>query len=583
MNTALQFFRSYPRASLVTVFAFLFSGVAEGIGLLSFVPLLYFSLGGGANPGNPEDGTPLGLMQDVEILSQISNLLGNAMSIEVVIVAIFIGLTLNNYFILLANRQIGITTAKISFDFRVQVLRSIYRSRWEYFVNQPTGYFSGRLTNEVKRAASTYMNSALLVAFIAQCVTYLVLAALISPELTTLAVGVALLAYAISRKFISQSKAYGKANTHYIKEIARRAIESLNGIKAIKAMGREPFLEKEFFKEISSLRESQAGQVGASERLKLWQNEIVLAFMLLGLWASFYSDWISPVEVLLLAAVLMRFFSQTAKVSSQIQKIATSESAYYSLNGFLEHAESNREIIHGGNDPTLFHGIQFEEIEFYYGEKKVLDKLSIAVPANRITTLVGPSGAGKTTILDLVAALLEPQGGEIRVDGVSLRSLDIAKWRRMIGYVPQEPFLLHDTIHSNVTLGDESISRAEVKRALEEANAAGFISALEGGLEFNVGERGSKLSGGQRQRIMIARALVHRPLLLIFDEATSSLDLSSEQEVCNTIVSLKANHTIICASHRSLLIDSADQVIDLEEAFAVASTAESALQESTAV
>lgn len=564
MNTALQFFRTYPKASTVTVIAFLFSGVAEGIGLLSFVPLLYLSLGGGGDPQNPDAGSQVGIMQDVEILSKITDVLGNSLSIEVVIIAIFIGLSMNNYFILLANRQIGITTAKISFDFRVEVLRSIYRSRWEYFVNQPTGYFSGRLTNEVKRAASTYMNSALLVSFIAQCLTYLVLAALISWELTALATGVAILAYVISRRFISQSRAYGKANTHYIKEIARRAIESLNGIKAIKAMGREPFLEREFFKEISSLKESQAGQVTASQRLKLWQNEIVLAFMLLGLLASFYSDWISPLEVLLLAAVLMRFFSQTAKVSGQIQKIASSESAYYSLNEFLEHAESNREVVHGGVEPTLRHGIEFDHVEFCYGEKQVLDKMSISIPSNAITTLIGPSGSGKTTVLDLVAALLEPQGGDVRIDGVSLKSLDIAKWRRMIGYVPQEPFLLHDTISNNVTLGEETITRAQVENALREANAMGFIAALEGGLDFNVGERGSKLSGGQRQRIMIARALVHRPLLLIFDEATSSLDLAAEQEICNTIVSLKADHTILCASHRSLLIDAADQVIDLE-------------------
>ena len=133
----------------------------------------------------------------------------------------------------------------------------------------------------------------------------------------------------------------------------------------------------------------------------------------------------------------------------------------------------------------------------------------------------------------------------------------------MIGYVPQDSFLLHDSIYNNITLGDESISRERVDAALEEANAREFVSQLNGGIDFNVGERGSRLSGGQRQRIMIARALINRPALMIFDEATSSLDASSEREICNTILSLKGAHTVICASHRPLLIDTADQVIEL--------------------
>jgi len=560
METTLKFFRAYPRASLITLFAFLFSGAAEGIGLLSFVPLLYLAL---SENGNPVAGGETGLMENVEVLSMIKGVLGDSLSIEVIIVAIFLGLTVKNYLVLLANRQVGITMARISYDFRVKVLRSIYCSRWEYFVSQPTGYFSGRLTNEVKRAASTYMNSAMLLAFIAQCITYLVIAAIISPSLTVLAVGVALLAYALSRRFIDQSRAHGAANTHYIKEIAKRAVESIGGIKAIKAMGKESFLEKEFLKEISELKDNQVGQINASQRLNLWQSEIVLFFMLLGLFLSFHSSWVSPVEVLLLAAVLMRFFSQTAKVSSQIQKVATSESAYNSLNQFLDHAHSNREISHTGSDPTLEQAIEFSGVCFRYEDNVVLENTNLKFPANRITTLVGPSGSGKTTLLDLLAALLEPQEGQILVDGTPMELLDVGKWRKMIGYVPQDSFLLHDSIYNNITLGDESISRERVEAALEEANAGEFVSKLDGGIDFNVGERGSRLSGGQRQRVMIARALINRPALMIFDEATSSLDAVSEREICNTILSLRGAHTVICASHRPLLIDTADHVIEL--------------------
>lgn len=561
MQTTLLFFRSYPKASFITVIAFLFSGVAEGIGLLSFVPLLYLSLN---DPGSSVSAEDTAVLQDVELIARMTEFFGPLLSIENVIVVLFLGLSLNNYLVLLANRQIGITLAKISFDFRIRILRSIYRSRWEYFVGQPTGHFTSRLTNEVKRAASTYLDSALLIAFGAQCVTYLVLAALVSLPLTMVALVIALLAFMLSKHFIKESGTYGKANTKYIKEIAKRAVESISAIKAVKAMGKESLLETSFFREIDELRESQTGQITAAERLKMWQKEIILFFMLLGLFGSFHTDWVSPVEVLLLAAVLMRFFSQTTKVSGQIQKVATGESAYYSLQEFLQLAESNYEVVHGGHQPTLEKDIVFSGVSFSYQDSRVFENLNIRLTANEITTLIGPSGSGKTTTIDLIAALLNPNEGSILVDDVSLNDIDITSWRKMIGYVPQEAFLLHDSIMTNVTLGDESITRQQVEQALEEANATDFIGQLDGGLDFNVGERGSRLSGGQRQRIMIARALVNKPLLLIFDEATSSLDPASEREICNTICSLRGAHTVLCASHRPMLVEAADHVIDLE-------------------
>jgi ATP-binding cassette subfamily C protein len=409
------------------------------------------------------------------------------------------------------------------------------------------------------------MNSAVLVSYIAQCITYLVLAALVSPFLTFIGIPVVLLAYMLSRRFISASGHYGSVKTNYVKKIAKRAVESVSGLKAIKAMGKEPQLESTFFKEIDQLRESQVGLVNASEKLKILQNEIVLFFMLLGLLASFSTSLFAPIEVLLLAAVLMRFFSQATKVSSQIQSLAASESAYHSLQEFLEDARQNGEKLHGGVSPTLERDICFENVSFTYAEQPVLFDFNATFRAKEITSIIGVSGAGKTTLLDLLAGLLEPTKGEIYVDGRSLHEIDSQIWRGDIGYVPQEPFLLNDSVYNNVTLGDESIPRQDVIDALEKANAWEFVRTFDDTLDFNVGERGTRLSGGQRQRVMIARALVNKPKLLIFDEATSSLDASSESEVCKTIVGLRGTHTIICASHRPMLVDASDQVIELEK------------------
>ncbi|HYQ93072.1 MAG TPA: ATP-binding cassette domain-containing protein, partial [Candidatus Competibacteraceae bacterium] len=177
-----------------------------------------------------------------------------------------------------------------------------------------------------------------------------------------------------------------------------------------------------------------------------------------------------------------------------------------------------------------------------------------------------------TTIVDLITGLLRPQAGEVFIDDVALAQIDVKAWRRLIGYVPQETMLFHDTVLNNVTLGDPELGEADAVYALKAAGAWEFVTRLEQSLYTDVGERGSKLSGGQRQRIMIARALAHRPRLLILDEATSALDPETAQEICDTLCSLRGELTILAISHQAALVDSADQVYRLQDGNATAVT-----------
>ena len=158
-----------------------------------------------------------------------------------------------------------------------------------------------------------------------------------------------------------------------------------------------------------------------------------------------------------------------------------------------------------------------------------------------------------TTIADLVIGLLRPQAGEVWIDGLPMREVNISTWRGMIGYVPQDTFLFHDTIMTNVTLGDDGLSREQVETALRRADAWEFVDALPRGLDTVVGEKGAKLSGGQRQRIAIARALVRDPALLVLDEATTALDPVTEAEICATLRHLAGKVTILAISHQPAL------------------------------
>ena len=177
--------------------------------------------------------------------------------------------------------------------------------------------------------------------------------------------------------------------------------------------------------------------------------------------------------------------------------------------------------------------------------------MALTIPAGGITAIVGASGAGKTTVVDLIAALLRPQEGEIWIDDLPLQRVDWRAWRRMIGYVPQDTVLLHDTVRNNVTLGDPELTEADAEAALRAAGIWDLVSGLPEGLDTVVGERGGKLSGGQRQRVAIARALAHKPRLLILDEATSALDPETEAAICRTLEALRGELTIIAISHQS--------------------------------
>ena len=167
-------------------------------------------------------------------------------------------------------------------------------------------------------------------------------------------------------------------------------------------------------------------------------------------------------------------------------------------------AEVQEEHGGGSHTPTLNRDIRFENVSFSYGDRDVLKSIDLTIPAGQFTCVLGSSGAGKTTLLDLVIGLIQPSAGRLLLDDQPLRDIDRDAWRHIIGYVPQEIFLFHDTLLRNVTLGDPALTRADAERALRSAGAWDFVEKLPNGLDTVVGERGGRLSGGERQRISIA-------------------------------------------------------------------------------
>ena len=210
--------------------------------------------------------------------------------------------------------------------------------------------------------------------------------------------------------------------------------------------------------------------------------------------------------------------------------------------------------------------IAFENVAFEYrpGEP-VLQDITMEIPAGSVVALVGPSGAGKTTLADLVARFYDVTSGRVTVDGVDVRDWTVSSLRASMGIVPQETVLFHDTIAANIAYGTRGATELEIRRAARAANAHTFITALPGGYDRMVGERGTRLSGGERQRIALARVILSDPPILIFDEATSALDTASERLVQEAVGSLMGGRTVLVIAHRLSTVRRADLILVLSE------------------
>jgi subfamily B ATP-binding cassette protein MsbA len=209
--------------------------------------------------------------------------------------------------------------------------------------------------------------------------------------------------------------------------------------------------------------------------------------------------------------------------------------------------------------------IEFRNVSFAYESESVLKNIDLKIKKGKSIALVGPSGGGKSTLVDLVPRFYDPSEGEVLLDGKSLKDYQLDGVRGLIGVVTQESILFNDTIFNNIAFGRENANEEDVMQAAKIANAHNFIMETEDGYQTVIGERGSKLSGGQRQRLSIARAVLKNPPILILDEATSALDSESEQLVQEALTNLMMNRTSIVIAHRLSTVQHADEIIVIQQ------------------
>jgi ATP-binding cassette subfamily C protein len=527
------------------------AGLAEGVGFVTMLPILGIATGQGISGDSRLGRAITSAFEAIGIEPRLWFLL------IIVVVAVLVKAGL----VLLAQRNVGYAAADFVTELRLSLIQNLMTARWSHFVTQASGGLANAISVEASQSGATYSSLANLLANAMQAAVISALALLASWQVTTVGLIAGAVMIIVLQRLVGLARRSGESQMRLMKALITRLMDGLQLIKPLKAMGLENRLRPLLESEARGINETQRQLTVSIAALSTFQEPILVLFLAGGAFVALTYTTYPLADLLFMAILFQRIVARTGGLQVQYQKLVSFEGAYWSLRGAIERAAAAREhISEGGARPRLDQTLRVENISFGYDGRPVLQNVTLEVPARRVTAIVGESGAGKTTLADLIIGLIRPQSGRITADGVPLDSLDQHAWRQTIGYVPQESILLHDTIAANVTLDDEAITRADAEAALVAAGAFDFMAAMPDGLDTIVGERGARLSGGQRQRIAIARALARKPGLLILDEPTTALDPETERGICRTIRDLSGSTTVLVISHQTAVVEAADMV-----------------------
>jgi ATP-binding cassette subfamily C protein len=557
MKLLIALARAKPGRSSIMLLCLATAAIAEGAGLSSLLPLLGLAARAGEAPATATSGF------EKAVIDSLSRL-GITPTMESLLVLIVAAMTLRSLLLLLANRQVGYTVAQVATDMRLRLLRALLAARWAYFTRQPVGAFANAFATEAARTSQAFLSGVTMISQVFQLAIYTAVAAATSWTVTSVAVPAGLVTVALLSWLVHVTRAAGRQQTLLLQDVLQRLTDVFEGVKPLKVMAREQLVSPLLEGSTQRLNKSLRRQVLAKEAMAALQELALMAYVVIGVYVTVTYMHMEVSVIFMLVLLFVRALISLNKAQRQYQTMAADESAYWSMLRTIESAEAERELWSGTRTPRLEAAIELRRLTFRYGDKTILEEASLVVPAGGITALIGASGSGKTTVVDLVTGLARPASGSILVDGVPLEDLDLNAWRRMIGYVPQETFLLHESVERNVSLGDPAVSREDVERALRQSGAWEFVGRLAQGIETFVGEHGLQLSGGERQRIAIARALVRRPRLLILDEATAALDEASEKIVWEKTGALRGETTILAIGHQPRVLEIADRIYRID-------------------
>ncbi|MBI3571968.1 ABC transporter ATP-binding protein [Candidatus Kaiserbacteria bacterium] len=549
-------FRGYEKTFAVTTLGGVLGGVLGGIGIGTIIPLFSYFSNQSSFAGNRISKLILGAFTAIGIEPNVVFLVSLIMATFIAKAAV----------VFWANRYGEKMAADYEESARGYIFGGLMRSRWGYLLQQKTGHLQRLIMDDASYAGLVLYYASALILFGVSLVTYLAVAFAISVKITALTFALGGILFFLLRRVFSETQRLSHALIAAEKEANQYVGENLSGGKVIKSLSVQPGVI--------------GGAEGEFRTLRKWRMNIVwykliagaftepVSFALIGV-IFIFSYRISGFDFGSFAAIIyliQKIFAYVQSLQSNIQSIYRYLPSLKAVLRVRDEIAENDERESGTVPFSFDNAIEFSKVTFgYAGSKPLLNDVSFAIQKGSQTAIIGPSGSGKTTVADLLMRLFSPTGGAIMVDGIGIDTFSLSEWRKNVGYVSQETFLLNDTIRNNIKFYDATISDERVRESARIANILETIEELPHGFETVVGERGVKLSGGQRQRIALARVLARTPAVLVLDEATSALDAESEALIQKTLDSIRGTVTILFIAHRISTIQNADWILALDK------------------
>lgn len=497
------------------------------------------------------------------------NELGQQTALIYFSIGIMIAFFLKNLALYLSFYNLAYVRSAVVRDIREQIYNHLLRLPLSYFNKEKRGDTMSRFTNDVKEVewsllgvVELYFKHPLAI-FIPLVVLFVM-----SYKLTLFVIVVLPLSGFLISRIGKKLKNAAQAGQEKLSDVLSHLEESLHGIKIIKAFSASED-KQEKFKDLNDDHFKQMVRLNRKEFLASPLSEfmasIVLSSILVYSGSLILTDNSSlPPSILIgYIAIFSQLIPPAKGISEAFFRLKKGAASMGRINEILA---SNQEINDHGIKDTLFEDcIKLTNVSFGYTDTLILKNINLEIKKGDTLALVGPSGGGKSTLVDLIPRFHELNGGEITIDGTDITKIDLSSLRSLMGIVTQDAILFNDSAANNIKMGDHYLSGDQLLDAAKIANAHTFIKNLDEGYNTNLGEKGTNLSGGQRQRMSIARAVAKEPPLLILDEATSALDTESEKMVQDALEKVMQNRTSIVIAHRLSTIKKSDKIVVLDK------------------
>lgn len=492
-------------------------------------------------------------------------------ALKVICAIIVITVFLSNFFRYFSQRFMEDLRVHTLLNMRKTVFNNVMNLHVGYFNNERKGDIISKVASDVQVVQFTVTNT-LQVVFKEplQLLFFVGVLVSISFKLTLFSLLVIPISGFIISKIVKRLKQQATQSHESFAKMIGFLDESLSGIKIIKAFNATDRIKHKFGEEnkfYSFLNRKMARRQQLASPVSQTLGVLVVVFILL-----YGGTMILNGKGDLSADQFVVYLATFSQVMQPIKALTDSFSGIHSGisagERVLELVDTKPQLVnkeHAESLDTFKNSLEFNQVAFNYGEKQVLNNINLTIEKGQTVALVGPSGGGKSTLMDLIPRFHDPKSGNIKIDGHDYRDLTVESIRAQMGTVNQESFLFNDSIFNNIAFAKPDASQEEVIAAAKIANAHEFILNTENGYQTFVGDRGNRLSGGQRQRVCIARAVLANPPIMLLDEATSALDTESEKLVQDALNNLMKNRTSIVIAHRLSTIQHADKIVVIDK------------------